>query len=87
MTVQTAQFVDMSDIFEGYPNVAQAFAAADNHPFTWGDNNRSLVSKERFKDTLDEACEDDDNVSDDDLTVVKDRIDSIPDDVYIDLEN
>lgn len=90
--VETVHIVPASDIFHNAPTISDAFCNIDAD-FTWGDNNRSLITPERFIDHLD-------NIDDDDrgnmFDAVRQRAFSVADmnkqrppsaPIYIDMEN
>jgi len=52
MKAKTCEFVLASVVFEGLPEAWSALASRDNLPFSWGDNNRSLVDAETIADEL-----------------------------------
>ena len=54
MKVYNCQYVKSSDVFKGLPLVWDALASRDNLPFSWGDNNHSLVDAETVARELDE---------------------------------
>ena len=79
MTIQTCSFVDSSAFLTPVVGLTDAFSELD-HDFSWGDNNRSLVSKERFIDALE-------NIDDLDLEAVIAEVNALPPGTYIDLEH
>lgn len=79
MNIQTCSFVPVSEVFNGSRKTAKFFSAGE-YDFTWGANNRSLITKERLLEAIE-------SLEDVDTTKVVERIKSLPDDVYIDLEN
>ena len=47
---QTAKYVELSEIVPSEWETWFFNDLSENAPFSWGDNNRTLVSAERFKD-------------------------------------
>jgi hypothetical protein len=98
MNIQTCRFVNVTDIFEGFPKLKKKFDEGDNYDFSWGDNNRSMIDAQTLRDALENADgvnyepEEGETVDADTVTNVEwdefcARLDALPDDVYIDLEN
>jgi hypothetical protein len=103
MQIQTARFVNVSDVFEGFPKLQKIFSEGDNYNFSWGDNNRSMIDPQTLIDALENADGigyeqeegeevDPDTVTPDTVTSTEwdkfcARLNALPDDVYIDLEN
>lgn len=57
LTIETTKFVELSTIV---PDVWKDWFFNDiseNAPFSWGDNNRTLVSAERFKDHAEDVLD------------------------------
>ncbi len=92
LKVETCSFVNISDVFKNCTSAWQEFCNYGNHPFTWGDNNRSLINKERLL----EYIEDNFNISSDEeeayevekeWVTVKQRLATLSEFLYIDLES
>lgn len=83
MNIQTANFVTSSDLFEGFSELKNNFNAGD-HDFSFGDNNRTLISIERFFEGVEYT-----NRNRHEQTVVdfRQRLMLLPPDTYVDLEN
>lgn len=92
--IQTCNFVCVTDIVpKEWTNWFFDMLSEDS-PFSWGDNNRSLVSVERFSnfviDQLNDILIDNDNenLTEDDIENFEDILDELQKkNVYIDLEN
>jgi hypothetical protein len=85
MKTQTCQFIEGTDVFEGQSLAWNAFV--DSSPnCTWGDNNRTLVTPDVIIDSL-ELTDFDEGEEDKQINVVLERLKSIPEGVYVDLEN
>lgn len=84
MIVKSCKFIEATDIFRDCPLAWDLFVNG-NPSCTWGDNNRSMVTKDVITNCLEDADVDADAVHQVEL-VVK-RLDSIEENVYIDLEN
>lgn len=83
MNIQTVRFVGSSDIFAGCQLVYDGFCNS-GPDCTWGDNTRSLVRPQVIVDNL---PEDDEGIPVEQIATVRDRLESLPGDVLIDLEN
>ena len=83
--IQTCQFVNCSDLFDGLSELLDKMCETDL-PFTWGDNNRSMVTASTIIRVLNDIVEDPDDVQ---LIELKARIDLLPEkhDTYVDMEN
>lgn len=84
MKVETVSVANNSDLFNGYLHVWEALC--NNDPdFSWGDNDRTLISIERMQRALDDI--DTDDVAIDDIDAVSARLSQFDKpDIYIDLE-
>ena len=92
--VQTSYFVPVSvfsSLSDKAREVMDAFYNADNCPFTWGGNNRSLVDQKSFFRELDEVVHNadlfDENSRHEGLDEIEKSLEDIGYEVYIDLEN
>lgn len=85
MKKHTCSFVKASDLFKGLSTLWD-ICADSNPPFTWGDNNRSLVTAVTILDHLDliglEAGKEEKQ-----LETLRKRVEKIGLDTYVDLEN
>jgi hypothetical protein len=81
---QTCLFVHASDLFRGLNKLWDEFVDSAP-PFSWGDNNRSLVDADSILNHLD-GCS---HVTDSLVTELRKRVDLLPKGglTYIDLEN
>jgi hypothetical protein len=79
MKIDKCLFVCGSDVFRGCRETWLAFSESDPD-CSWGNNNRSLVSRDFLLTALDE-------VDAKGVEVVRERIERLPVEVYIDLEN
>lgn len=87
LNIQAAPYVPASDIFKDQGNAWDLFFNGEPD-CTWGDNNRTLVTPETISNCLDECLEcADDQATEDEVATVKKRLESIPQGVYVDLEN
>jgi hypothetical protein len=69
-------------LFDGLDNLLDEFCN-NSPPFSWGDNNRTLVTAEAIIDYLD-GC----GVENaDELDILRQRINAIGFQMYVDLEN
>lgn len=93
--IQTCKFIDISDIV---PNDWKPWffgQISQDAPFSWGDNNRTLVSPERFREhyleMLDITIAGDDSLADDVEKYQDAFLDILSylevNQIYIDLEN
>lgn len=83
MIIYSCDFVVASELFYGLNALWEAFAAS-NPPFSWGDNNRTLVVAVDIYDHLEPM-----DVLGEQLDMLKKRIDHLPEQgqTYVDLEN
>jgi hypothetical protein len=85
--IETARFVRFTVLLKDYPAVKRAFNATDA-PFSFGDNNRTLVSLKRFMDFVYSACELDGSVAAKRAFAKLDaKVKELESSTYIDLEN
>ena len=80
MKVQSQAYVTLGEIFDGLSDMWAEWSCLAHTDFTFGDCNRSMISKERFIDSLPEWEESR-------LDVLMNRLNEIPEGVMIDLEN
>jgi hypothetical protein len=83
MKIQSCRFVLASDLFDELDELWNAIACSDPD-FTWGDNNRSLVTAEVLLDHCDSN-----GVESPQLDSLRQRVKTLPDgnQTYVDLEN
>ena len=79
MKIDKCLFVCGSDVFQGCSEAWSEFSESDPD-CSWGNNNRSLVSRDFLLTALEEV--DAKNVE-----IVRERVERLPVAVYIDLEN
>lgn len=81
--VETCQFIIASDLFDGLQDLWNYFAES-GPPFSWGDNNRTLVTGEAILNFLDGYV-----LGNSRVDTLRDRINDLPEGLqtYIDLEN
>lgn len=85
MQVQTCQFVSVTDLV---PKSWKGWfwdAISENAPFSWGDNNRSMVTASFFADHCEERLENC-TISRSAITRFLNKVREL-DDIYIDLES
>jgi hypothetical protein len=82
ITFHECRFVLASQLFRGLNKLWDELVESDP-PFTWGDNNRSLVTA----DDIVRALEDWSRVSEKQLSQLRKRINAIGWQTYVDLEN
>lgn len=87
MNIQTARFVGLSDVLDGYPAVRDAISEGDWPSITWGDANRTLISKERFESEILDIIPCDTGKMMAQMEKVEARLKELPQDVYIDMES
>ena len=85
MEIHTCQFVTSSDLFKGLFSLWEDFAESDP-PFSWGDNNRSLITAESIIDHLSNSSAADEHWW---LGRLIARVNKLPEggQTYVDLEN
>jgi hypothetical protein len=91
MNIKTCQYVEVSEVFKDFPSAWDLFCNSDPD-CTWGDNNRTLVTKDVIINALENVVDDyeDDDYEDETGTEVKkvfDMLDQLEESVYVDLEN
>lgn len=79
----TLKYVQSSDVFFGYSGVCEDFSNSEPD-CTWGNNNFSLVTPQTIIDALEGL---DEPTDEEGTEVVIERLKSIPEGVYVDLEN
>lgn len=85
MKTQTCQFIEGTEVFKDQRLAWNAFVES-NPNCTWGDNNRTLVTPDVIIDSL-ELTDFDEGIEKKQAEVVLERLKSIPEGVYVDLEN
>ena len=85
MNIKTCQYVEASEVFKGCDLAWNVFFNS-NPQCSWGDNNRTMVTPDVIIDAMEESAE---NVGKEQKQVEKvvKILRSLPQDMYIDLEN
>lgn len=85
MKIKTCKYVEASEIFKDYGLAWDVFINSDPG-CTWGDNNKSLVTADVIVDALENS---DLNVGAEEnhVRMVVEKLRSLPDEVYVDLES
>lgn len=84
MNIKTCRYVGASEIFKGLDLAWEVFCNSDPD-CTWGDNNRSLVTADVIIDAIEAS-----DMNDKESSQAKkafERLDSLEDDIYVDLES
>ena len=101
MKIETQRFITLSNLFEGLDDLLEEWRDQDHEDFTFGDCQMSLITRATFRGDLANTVEYEDDEDDfddpdfpeeeeiraDQLATLHKRLDDLPDDVYIDLEN
>lgn len=58
MNVKTLSYVNVSDVFRNASRLWEAFTEYGDWPFTWGDNEYSLIDADRLIYVLEEIVDD-----------------------------
>ena len=85
MEIKTCSFIEVSDIFLGCPDAWQDFMDSDP-PYTWGDAGRTLVSPQSLEYVMELMFSDDEKIARQ-FELVLNKLKTVDDNVYIDLEN
>jgi hypothetical protein len=83
MTIHTCKYVHASGLFKGLTNLWNEFADSDP-PFSWGDNNRSLVDPASILNHMDGSGVIENQRQ---VETLRKRVEKLPAGVYVDLEN
>jgi hypothetical protein len=84
---ETVKFVPLTEVFQGLQMLSEAFHnASGSFQFTWGDANRTLVTTSRVVEAVEQNITDEE-APQDQIDEFNRRIEALPGDVYIDLEN
>ena len=85
ITVETVKFVRFSELLKGLNALRQQFSDSEP-PFSWGDNNRSLVTAEAIMDSIDGSSAE---FTASQVEALRKRINKLPEkgQMYVDLEN
>lgn len=86
MKIETCQYVPASDVFKDCPKAWSIFIDSDPD-CSWGNNNRTLVTKEVILLAIENYWYDEDEENEDGRGTVADRLESLDESVYVDLEN
>lgn len=83
LLAQTAAFYPITDIVDHSGEDSEGFyeSLSDDAPFSWGDNNRTLVTAQRIMNHMVERG------MDEEYPAVYNTLASLPEGSYIDLEN
>lgn len=100
MKFESQRFITLSNLFDGLDQLLEAWRDSDHEDFTFGDCQMSLVTKEAFLADLGDQDEEDEDALeldeeemmekeayDEQLDILHKRLEELPEDVYIDLEN
>lgn len=88
MKIETCQFIPVTSIVPKQWGDWFYGTLSEGAPFTWGDNNRSLVSKSRFlQHVQDVLILGENDLTQEDFDEFIKTVESIDDEIYIDLEN
>lgn len=87
MNIQTLRFVTLSDLFMDCPAIAEIWHNTYHSQLTYGDCNRSLITKGVLEDAIADLCFDRDKAPDTESDIIYKRLKSIDYGVMIDLEN
>lgn len=85
MNIKTCQYVEASEVFKGFGLAWDVFINSDPQ-CSWGDNNRSMVTPDVIIDAMEESDLNEGNEQKQVEQVVK-ILRSLPQDMYVDLEN
>jgi hypothetical protein len=87
MNVETCQYIRASRIFKSHPEVYDVFCGA-SPDCSWGDNEMTMVTADFVSRTLESQMPFiDDNTLQKKCDYVLKKLDSVPSNVYIDLES
>jgi hypothetical protein len=92
MKIKTVEFVEASDIFRDCPQMWEVFLNS-SPDCSWGDNNRSMVTKDVIIEALEKTVDRESSTQMDDEASPKEieevflRLDSLPENMLIDMEN
>lgn len=82
--VQTVEFIPISDLLEKNDTSGDLlYNISEGAPFTWGDNNRSLVTVHRLLEHCEDALSDSGEDGERFIAALK----ALPHLLYIDMEN
>jgi hypothetical protein len=84
MNIKTCQYVEASEVFKGFGLAWDVFINGDPN-CTWGDNNRSMVTPDVIIDALEESEYEGNEAKQ--VEQVVQILQSLPPDMYVDLEN
>jgi hypothetical protein len=83
---QTASFVPMSEVCDGCRVIINRLIEANPENWSWGNNNRTLVSRDSFEDAVAAVCAIEETLEAQQQTILQ-RLEPLSNEVYIDLEN
>lgn len=85
-TEYTCKYIKSSDLFKDCELALIAFS--DSSPdCSWGDNDKTMVVARLIQQSLESMKGYSDKQCDDEIEIVMERLDSIPSNMYIDLES
>lgn len=85
MNIKTCQYVEASEVFKGFGLAWDVFINSDPQ-CSWGDNNRTMVTPDVIIDAMEDSDLNEGNEEKQVEQVVK-ILRSLPQDMYVDLEN
>ena len=85
MNVKTCRYVEATEIFKGFGLAWDVFINGDPQ-CSWGDNNRSMVTPDVIIDALEQSDLNEGNEAKQVQKVIE-ILQSLPHDMYVDLEN
>jgi hypothetical protein len=87
MNVKTAKFVPLSELFDGFPEIYDAFnGVVGNFTITWGTNDFTLVRTKTFLGEID-GLDKEESIPPSQWSSFMERIKELPEDTLIDLES
>jgi hypothetical protein len=86
MIVKSCNFVESTEVFKDCQKAWELFC--DSNPdCTWGDNNRTMVTNKVIIDAIENVFDSEDSEVANQVSTVFKRLNELPYDTYIDLEN
>lgn len=85
MNIKTCKYVEASEVFKNQDLAWDLFIESDPD-CSWGDNNRTMVTADVIVDAL-ENCDADEGDEEKQVKKVVKILRSLPQDMYVDLEN
>lgn len=84
ITVRTCHFVLFSEVFSGLSLARNVFINGDPE-CSWGNNNRTMITAQQIIENIEDEGDGDETKVE--IGTAVERLKSIPEGVYIDLEN